>query len=96
MHFTQTIVAALLAATSAVAAPTAMSMAAAGPEWSFLDVKRFCTTTGCDWTFKIDNHQSGTTAVNFHTRNEHENGGPLTVGDYTITSGWSGQFGPGK
>ncbi|KAG5978104.1 hypothetical protein E4U55_006408 [Claviceps digitariae] len=107
MYFTQTIFAALLAASSAMAAPAAVGksmMAAAVPDWIFEGVSRNCGPKDdqCTVTFNINPQDSGRTWVSFVTdRNgavgaSQNSGAAQTFGDYTITSGWSGQFGPGN
>ncbi|KAK2616218.1 hypothetical protein QQS21_000850 [Conoideocrella luteorostrata] len=103
MHFTQTIVAALFAATSVVAAPTPAEksmMAADIPQWTIEGLKRSCNADQCNWTFQINPKIFSRTPVNFvvkrsgNTPPTQNNGGAQNFGDYTITSGWSGQFGP--
>lgn len=60
-------------------------------------MKRVCNDadTSCTWTFGIDNgakHQPCKYIVKGDPASE-ANGGPTTCGAYTVTSGWSGQFG---
>ncbi|KAJ5248782.1 hypothetical protein N7468_000233 [Penicillium chermesinum] len=107
MQITQFFLSTLLAASAVVAAPTPAetrkSMMAADSQWTIEGLKRVCDkgNTTCTWTFGIDTgsavqkvkyvvHKSGDTGAN------DANGGPSTFGDFTITSGWSGQFGPGN
>ncbi|KAG5921542.1 hypothetical protein E4U42_005799 [Claviceps africana] len=107
MHFTQTILAALVAATSALGAPAGAEksmMAAEMPNWTFEGVVRNCDAADnqCTVTFQINPKTSGRTPVSFVTNRNgatgasQNNGAAQTFGDYTITSGWSGQFGPGN
>jgi hypothetical protein len=106
MQLTQTIFAALFAASSVVAAPTpGKSMMTQGvPEWTIEGVRRVCDggDNQCNWTFKINPVIYSRTPVNFVTKRNgntgasQNNGAAQKFGDYTITSGWSGQFGPGN
>ncbi|OAQ63997.1 hypothetical protein VFPPC_16144 [Pochonia chlamydosporia 170] len=107
MQLTQTIVAALFAASSVVAAPapSEKSMMTTGvPQWTIEGVKRVCdgADNQCNWTFKINPKIYSKTPVNFVTKRSgatpasQNNGVAQNFGDYTITSGWSGQFGPGN
>lgn len=102
MQPTQMLLAALLAASSAAAAPTATkSMMANGPEWTIESMKRVCAKddSSCTWTFAIDNHDSDPTPCKYvvtHDKASQSNGGPVSCGRYTVTSGWSGHFGEGK
>lgn len=107
MQLTQTIIAVLAAASSVVAAPTPAekSMMTQGiPQWTIEGVKRVCNQqdTQCNWTFKINPKIYSKTPVNFVTKSSgstpasRNNGAAQNFGDYTITSGWSGQFGPGN
>ena len=103
MQFTQLLLATTLFASSAVlAAPVAgKSMMAAVPEWTIQSMKRVCNDedTSCDWSFGIYPGSGNATACAFTvtaTDASEANGGPATCGDYTVTSGWSGQFGDGN
>ncbi|CEJ83821.1 hypothetical protein VHEMI03270 [[Torrubiella] hemipterigena] len=93
MQFTKTIVAAILA-TAVSAAPTAE------PDWTIKGLKRACDgTKSCTWNFTVDTTKEKTDCkyVVFSsgsTPADQANGGPSTCGPYTVTSGWSGQFGP--
>lgn len=102
MYFTSTIMA-TLAATAALAAPAALNARDLG-NWSFNGVTRSCTDQQCHWYFEIGaglpnggpsfvqpcdyyvNAASGKIAA-------RSNGGPANCGDFTLTSGWSNQFG---
>ncbi|QPG98380.1 hypothetical protein C2857_007550 [Epichloe festucae Fl1] len=110
MHFTQTIVAALFAATSVVGAPAPAPveismMASSGiPDTTFEGVVRHCDDkdNNCTVEFTINPKRFSKTGVKFVTvRNgnvgaSRNNGAAQNFGDYTVTSGWSGQFGEGK
>ncbi|KAL6827942.1 hypothetical protein V8C40DRAFT_286808 [Trichoderma camerunense] len=102
MQITKSLVATLFAASTAFAAPTPAdkSMMAAVPEWTITNLKRVCNTanTSCTWTFGVDTHLATATSCTYTvtaTANASQaSGGPVTCGPYTITSSWSGQFGP--
>ncbi|CRG82669.1 hypothetical protein PISL3812_00013 [Talaromyces islandicus] len=102
MQLTQILV--LLAASSTtLAAPigNTKSMMAASPEWTIKSLKRVCTAdnSSCTWTFGIYDGADASTACTYVVTapNASEaNGGPSDCGVYTVTSGWSGQFGPGN
>ncbi|GAB0138303.1 hypothetical protein EsDP_00006540 [Epichloe bromicola] len=108
MHFTQTIVAALFAATSVVGAPAPMEMsmmASSGiPDTVFEGVVRNCDAQDnkCTIDFTINPKRFSRTGVSFVTKRNgnvgasRNNGPAQTFGDYTVTSGWSGQFGEGN
>ncbi|KAJ5463691.1 hypothetical protein N7475_008635 [Penicillium sp. IBT 31633x] len=105
MQLTQLLVATGLLATSAFAAPAASgkSMMAAGPQWTIQNAKRVCTAedTACTWTFGIYPGTGDATPCSFTVKGNPKgaaraNGGPATCGGYTVTSGWSGQFGEGN
>ncbi|KAL5332327.1 hypothetical protein BJX70DRAFT_384433 [Aspergillus crustosus] len=92
---------ATLSASSALAAPTpdpAKSMMVANTQWTITTLKRACNAadTKCTWTFGINNGSANTpcTYIVNGSPASKANGGPGTCGPYTITSGWSGQFGP--
>ncbi|KHN95190.1 uncharacterized protein MAM_06901 [Metarhizium album ARSEF 1941] len=98
------------AAAPAPRASTVKSMAAADKPLTIESVRRVCNKpdTECKWTFKINTDVDcqeackTRTPVYFVVRASggkpatQSNGAAQTFGNYTITSGWSGQFGPGK
>jgi hypothetical protein len=101
------IVATLLSATSVLAAPApepaadVVSMMAASPQWTIQSLKRNCNkaNTECTWNFGIYPGSGKATSCTYVVKAKGAstaNGGPSKCGDYTITSGWSGQFGPGN
>ncbi|PHH91484.1 hypothetical protein CDD83_267 [Cordyceps sp. RAO-2017] len=110
MQLTTTLLACVMAASSALAAPAAaaeVSMMAAKPQWTIVETKRVCdkTDSKCTWTFGINTHQDKVpvTACKHVVKGDKDvkasrvNGSPPSnCGDFTITSGWSGQFGEGK
>ncbi|KAI1811212.1 surface protein 1 [Poronia punctata] len=104
MQFTTTTLTALLAVCAPVLAKTRSTFASA--EWTLTSLARTCNTndTTCTWTFGIDTNTEGVDPTDcvFVVRNTGVQpastapGGPVTCGAYTITSGWSGQFGAGN
>ncbi|KAJ4254504.1 hypothetical protein NW762_010103 [Fusarium torreyae] len=102
MQFSLAFVAAVLGATSVAAAPPpTVNMMAASPQWTIESLSRNCNkaNTQCTWNFKIDTHKSAATPCKFvvnGSKASQRNGGPVKCGSYTVTSGWSGQFGPGN
>ncbi|KAI1655745.1 hypothetical protein F4813DRAFT_391320 [Daldinia decipiens] len=92
-----------IVAFSAAALAQPLSMAANAAQWTITGLSRAvdAADTSSDWTFGIDNG-AGVTAVKYTVKSAggapatRSNGGPVTVGDFTITSGWSGQFGDDK
>lgn len=93
MQFSKTFLAAIMA-TAVSAAP------AAEPDWTIRGLNRQCDgSKSCTWKFTIDTTKSKTDCKYMvlssgSTPASQANGGPLSCGDYVITSGWSGQFGP--
>ncbi|KAF5022720.1 hypothetical protein F66182_5268 [Fusarium sp. NRRL 66182] len=102
MKFTAAFVA-LISATGAVAAPAAdsVSMMAATAQWTIQSLNRVCdkADTTCTWNFKINTGSGAATPCKYVVKAKgasKANGGPVKCGTFTITSGWSGQFGPSK
>ncbi|KAJ5888602.1 hypothetical protein N7495_008643 [Penicillium taxi] len=92
-----------------MAAPTsAKSMMVTGSEWTIQNMQRVCSTddTLCTWNFAIFNGENDTTVCTFNVSATTDadvtgdasvtTGGPAECGVYTITTGWSGQFGEGN
>lgn len=101
MQLTQTFVAAILAATAfAAPAPAAGKTMATGPTWTIENFKRACNDadTTCNYVFGINTGSSTTACRYIHNGKpaSQTSGGPAKCGAFTITSGWSGQFGPGN
>ncbi|KAI6754565.1 hypothetical protein HG530_012317 [Fusarium avenaceum] len=100
MKFTAALVA-LVSASGAVAAPAAadsVSMMAATPQWTIQSLNRVCdkADTTCTWNFGINTGSGAATACKYVVKTKgasKANGGPAKCGTFTITSGWSGQFG---
>ncbi|KAL4918338.1 hypothetical protein BDW62DRAFT_181760 [Aspergillus aurantiobrunneus] len=105
MHFSLSH--AILAALSISAAPALAAPAPTGPsksmmvtntQWTIESLQRDCNEddTSCTWTFGI-NPGADTTDCTYVVEGSpasQANGGPVDCGVYTITSGWSDQFGP--
>lgn len=87
---------------AAPAAGTAKSMMAANTaEWTIEMFKRTCNanSTSCDYSYFIDTHTANATPCSYTihgspAENTDYNG--IKCGSYTVSSGWSGQFGPGN
>ncbi|KAL3475958.1 hypothetical protein BJX99DRAFT_228649 [Aspergillus californicus] len=90
------LLAALSCSVSTTFAAPAKSMMA-NASWTITDLKRVCDSadTSCTWTFGINTGSNATecTYVVNGSPASRANGGPSDCGAYTITSGWSGQFG---
>ncbi|KAL4803946.1 hypothetical protein BDV18DRAFT_162356 [Aspergillus unguis] len=98
MQLSNTLLLAVLGLTSStLAAPAAAKSMMTNTSWTITSLKRVCNKadTSCTWTFGIDNgssNQACTLKVQGEAASE-ANGGPATCGPYTVTSGWSDQFG---
>ncbi|KAI8623558.1 surface protein 1 [Xylariaceae sp. FL1651] len=78
----------------------------ASTEWTLQSLTRVCdaTDSSCTWKFGINTNEAGvavtpcTYVVNSTAAAtaSQSNGGPISCGVFNITSGWSGQFGPGQ
>ena len=94
MQISQLLLATGLFASSIFAAPITSS------DWIIQDMQRICNdeNTSCTWSFGINNgtDTTGCTYIVEATDASQANGGPSTCGAYTVTSNWSGQFGPTK
>ncbi|KAI0004382.1 small secreted protein [Xylariaceae sp. FL0662B] len=104
MQFTTTVLAAILSAT-ALAAPTpaaeVKSAMADAPQWTIESMKRECNTedTSCTWSFGINTHLAPATPCSFTITGSPASRTDSTgniCGDYTVSTGWSGQFGEGN
>ncbi|KAF7540320.1 hypothetical protein G7054_g1440 [Neopestalotiopsis clavispora] len=95
---------AALAATTALAVPVTdagLTTRATAPQWTIVGMKRVCDSadTTCTWSFSINTHVSPVTACTFTVKGKpasQTSGTGANCGVYTVTSGWSGQFGPGN
>ncbi|OAA70283.1 hypothetical protein ISF_02257 [Cordyceps fumosorosea ARSEF 2679] len=85
------------------ATASAAPLAAREPDWIIQGLSRTCDAqdTSCTWNFSINDQQSEPTGCVYEVHAaggqpaSRSNGGPVTCGPYTVTSGWSGQFGEG-
>ncbi|KAL8676300.1 MAG: hypothetical protein Q9186_007172, partial [Xanthomendoza sp. 1 TL-2023] len=102
MQFSTVFLAALTAirALSAPAPATEVSMmAAAAPQWTIKSFVRTCnaTNTSCKYSCTIDTHVGAATPCTYTVtgnpaaRASYNN---VQCGAFTISSNWSGQFGP--
>ncbi|KAJ5741515.1 hypothetical protein N7533_010924 [Penicillium manginii] len=103
MQITQVLLSTLAAASAVMAAPaeTSKNMMASSPQWTIRNLKRQCNgaDTTCTWSFGVQVGGGATKWCNYVVNGNdasEANGGPSGCGVYTITSGWSGQFGPGN
>ena len=103
MKFSATALVALLSATALAApapAPEVKAMAAQ-QTWTIEGMKRVCdkADTTCNWSFTV-NAAGAKQACNFAVKKSGSTpasrspGKGANCGAYTVTSGWSGQFGP--
>ncbi|OQE47165.1 hypothetical protein PENCOP_c001G01141 [Penicillium coprophilum] len=92
MQISQLLLVAGLFAPSIFAAPIASS------DWTIREMKRVCNdeNTSCTWTFGIDSGPEITDCTYVVEADDasHANGGPSKCEEYSISSGWSGQFDP--
>ncbi|GKT49670.1 uncharacterized protein ColSpa_09851 [Colletotrichum spaethianum] len=102
MQITNILFSALAAAAAVSGSPVAKrevkSMMAAGVvEWTIESFVRTCNAenTSCDYSFTIDTHITAPTACKFTTTGSPASRAASNAkcGAYTVTSGWSGQFG---
>lgn len=103
MQFSQLLLATLMAAPAALAAPApvaGVSMMATGSTWTIDNMKRTCNAadTQCTWTFGIDTGSGTATSCKMVVKatDASEAAGAATCGIFSVTSGWSGQFGAGN
>ncbi|POS77592.1 hypothetical protein DHEL01_v204009 [Diaporthe helianthi] len=104
MQFT-TVFLSALAAVGSMAAPLepraeVVSMMAQATTWTITGLKRAVNAdnTVTTWTFGINDGATTTpcTEVVKGAKSSTLSGGPATCGGYTVTSGWSDQFGAGN
>ncbi|KAI0173483.1 small secreted protein [Hypoxylon sp. FL1284] len=103
MQFTSTILAALLSGTALAApAPSAAKSAMADvAQWTIEGMKRVCDAqdTTCTWSFAVDTHTAAATPCSFTVKagakpaSQTDSTAGTVCGPYTVTSGWSDQFG---
>ncbi|KAI8625941.1 hypothetical protein F5Y19DRAFT_448471 [Xylariaceae sp. FL1651] len=97
MQFTTTVIAAILSASTVFAAPAAI------PNWTMQGLKRVCNAadTSCTWSFGINtNTGAAVTPCSFVVTgapaSQSNSNGNQACGTFSVSSGWSGQFGPGN
>ncbi|KAH8677874.1 surface protein [Xylariales sp. PMI_506] len=84
-----------------------LSMTAADfAKWTMVGLSRTCLADGtmCTWRFSVNTNEPNATATpcTLFTRAgatvpaSQGGGGPTLCGNFTVSSGWSGQFGPGN
>ncbi|KAI4174436.1 MAG: hypothetical protein LQ343_002373 [Gyalolechia ehrenbergii] len=102
MHFSPILLSALAAIPSLAAPGPASSlsmMAAAAPQWTIKSFLRTCNAanTSCTYSYSIDTHAGAATPCTYTVtgnpaaRASYNN---VQCGTFTISSNWSGQFGP--
>ncbi|SMR54943.1 unnamed protein product [Zymoseptoria tritici ST99CH_3D1] len=106
MQFSTTVLAILATAGTSFAAPApvpdvAVSKMVSNAQWTIRDFKRQCANGSCSFTYAIDNGATVTgcaysVAANGGKSADQTDYSNIKCGDYTIGSGWSGQFGPGN
>jgi hypothetical protein len=102
MYFLPYVVAGVLPLCMAAPVSDSISMTAAVPEWTIESLTRVChpSNTFCSWNFNVNTHLAPATVCSFTVQAQppkpasHSDGSGFVCGPYTISSGWSGQFGP--
>ncbi|KAI1364521.1 surface protein 1 [Xylaria arbuscula] len=99
----QTLLFTLFSTTTALAATLSTS---ADAEWTLESLVRVCDSAddACTWAFGINTNEEGVNVTDCSytvggtetAPASQSNGGPTECGVFTITSGWSGQFGDGE
>ncbi|KAI1750244.1 hypothetical protein F4782DRAFT_509784 [Xylaria castorea] len=97
MQFTTATIAAILSASSVFAAPAGI------PNWTMTGLKRVCNAAdnSCAWSFGINtNTGAAATPCSFTVTGAPASQSNLNsataCGTFSVTAGWSGQFGPGN
>ncbi|KAI1098118.1 small secreted protein [Jackrogersella minutella] len=101
MQFTTAAIASIFAATALAAptpAPEVKSAMADVAQWTIESMQRVCDSadTSCTWSFKVDTHASDVTPCSFTVKGSpasQTGTSGVVCGPYTVSSGWSGQFG---
>ncbi|KAK4108888.1 hypothetical protein N656DRAFT_716888 [Canariomyces notabilis] len=105
MHLTTTIITLIAGASCTLGAPTlnsrseAVSAMAAVPQWTIKSFTRTCNAadTSCTVSFGIDTQTAPVTNCSYNVTGapaSRASTNSITCGPYTISSAWSGQFGP--
>jgi hypothetical protein len=100
MHFT-TLALAAMASLAASAPASTTNMMAAGPQWSLQKFTRTCNSTNnsCKFSYTISTGSGAGTPCSYTINAQNAadaNYNNIHCGAFTISSGWSGQFGPGN
>ena len=104
MKFSATALLTAILASSALAAPEAgVKSMATTDKWIIENMKRTCNSgdTSCAWSFTI-NAGGSRTGCSYTVKKDGSTPASRSpnkgtdCGVYTVTSGWSGQFGPGN
>ncbi|KFX94897.1 hypothetical protein V490_04099 [Pseudogymnoascus sp. VKM F-3557] len=95
------VVAAGIIAAPAPAPADAKSMMANVAQWTIEGMVRTCNAadTSCKWSFNIATHTANPTPCQYTVTGKpasHASTNGVHCGGFTISSGWSGQFGPGN
>lgn len=99
MQLTALLTAAAALSATALAAPAdtaAVSQMAAVPQWTITNMKRVCGSGTCTWNFGILASGANTPCtfkVHGAPATQTDSSGHV-CGGYTVSTGWSGQFGP--
>lgn len=107
MHFNKVLFGLAAAASNTFAAPTldsrsdAVSAMAEVPQWKITSFTRSCNAgdTSCTISFGIDTQTAPVTGCTYTVTGapaSQASTNGISCGPYTISSGWSGQFGPGN
>jgi len=105
MHASTVFLGLVAAASNAIAAPSlntrsqAVSAMAEVPQWTFKSFTRTCNAddTSCVVSFGVDTQTAPVTNCSYTVTGapaSQTSTNGITCGPYTISSGWSGQFGP--
>ncbi|KAL6718708.1 hypothetical protein ACLMJK_002942 [Lecanora helva] len=96
------LLAAATAITSSLAAPAGKSMMAADtPQWTIESFKRTCDSsdTSCDYSYSINTHTADAVPCSYTVTGSPASQASynnIQCGAFTVSSNWSGQFGPGN
>lgn len=76
-------------------------MVTSTPQWTIAKFQRVCNTanTSCKYSFNINTHTAPVTPCSYTVTGNNAADASVngkTCGVYTVSSNWSGQFGPGN
>ncbi|KAK1753614.1 hypothetical protein QBC47DRAFT_362496 [Echria macrotheca] len=91
----------LAGATAGMAMPAINARAAAAPAWTITGFTRTCdkADTVCTVKFGVDTHLAAPVSCSYTVKGapaSQASTDNISCGPYTISSGWSGIFGPGQ